>query len=200
MVVPSISIHGSSVVYMRFLVALWGTVLFAAADPAVTQVRTVYVMPMGSGLDQYLANRLAEEQLFEVVTDPALADAVLTDRIGPAFEHAFATLYPPPPPPEDVTEKLEESDKKKIEKDKKTDAADTTIGAAMADRPETAPRMSSFSRGKGNVFLIDRKSRRVLWSEFRSAKNSRPEEMNRLAEKLIGQLETDLEQLRKPAK
>ena len=40
------------------------------------------------GLDQYLANRLTDDHIFQVVTDPKQADAVFTDRIGEAFRDA----------------------------------------------------------------------------------------------------------------
>jgi len=41
---------------------------------------------MRGGLDQYLANRLTNGGVFRVVTDPKLADAVLTDHMGTEFE------------------------------------------------------------------------------------------------------------------
>jgi hypothetical protein len=56
------------------------------AGAELSSVHTVYLLPMGSALDQYLANRLTSEHVFQVVTDPKLADAVFTDRIGSAFE------------------------------------------------------------------------------------------------------------------
>ena len=52
-------------------------------------VRNVYLFPMRNGFDQYLAGRLAEEHVFQVVADPKAADAVFTDRVGPAFEQMF---------------------------------------------------------------------------------------------------------------
>ena len=36
---------------------------------------------MGSGMDQYLANQLTNAGIFEVVTDPKKADAILTDNV-----------------------------------------------------------------------------------------------------------------------
>jgi hypothetical protein len=176
--------------------------IWAAADPALTQVKAVYLMPMGSGLDQYLANQLTEDRIFNVVTDPALADAVLTDRIGPAFEQALAELYPPPRPEKDEDDKKED-EKKEREKagtDRKTSAQPTTIGAALAERPDVAGRVNSFSRGRGNLFLIDRKTKQVLWSDYRRPKNSRPDEIHRTADRLIDQLASDLNRLRKPPK
>ncbi len=52
-------------------------------------VKTVYLFPMRNGFDQYLAGRIAEEKVFQVVADPKAADAVFTDRMGPAFERMF---------------------------------------------------------------------------------------------------------------
>jgi hypothetical protein len=186
-----------------FLSVLAAPALWAAADPALNQVKTVYLMPMGHGLDQYLANQIAQHRLFDVVTDPLLADAIVSDRIGQSFEQAFADLYPPPPPPENEEEKTNED--KKDEKTAKAEKAaedktSSTIGAALAEAPDTPPRLSSFARGRGNVFIIDRKSKRVLWSEFRPPKNSQPAEVHRTANKIVDQLEDDLTALRQPPK
>ena len=169
--------------------------MWAAADPALMNVKTVYVMPMGKGLDQYLANHLTQNRVFEVVTDPALADAVLSDRIGPAFEQALAELYPPPPPPEPPVEKEAEKT------DTKPAAAEaTSIGAASPSGPMYRLRGSSFSRGRGNVFIVDRKTKRVLWSDFHSPRNSQPQEIDYTADKFVDRLAKDLDRLRQPPK
>src|SRR5688500_753300 len=169
--------------------SVWGE-----ADPAITQVKAVYLMPMGSGLDQYMATGLTRGRVFDVVTDPALAGAVLTDRIGPSFEQALAELYPPPPAPE--------AEKPETEKPaaEKPAAAEKTLGEALADRPEVARRVSSFSRGRGNVYLVDRRTKRVLWSDFQRPKNSNADEVNRAADKLVDRLQADLGRLRNPQK
>ena len=41
-------------------------------------------MPMGRGLDQFIANRLTRMHVLQVVTDPAKADTIITDQRGPA--------------------------------------------------------------------------------------------------------------------
>src|SRR3982750_2480125 len=61
---------------------------------AISDVHSVYLLPMSGGLDQYLANRLGG--VFRVVTDPKLADAVFTDQLGESLEQKLAKLYPPP--------------------------------------------------------------------------------------------------------
>src|SRR5690349_2092637 len=71
--------------------------LAGAADLA--GVRNVYLLPMARGFDQFLANRLANEHIFQIVTDPKLADAFLTDRIGESFQEQIENLLPPEPPP-----------------------------------------------------------------------------------------------------
>jgi hypothetical protein len=49
-------------------------------------IKTVYVFPMRNSLDQYLAGRLSEEHVFQVVANPKAADAVLTDHVDAAFD------------------------------------------------------------------------------------------------------------------
>jgi hypothetical protein len=64
-------------------------------------IKTVYLLPMSSGLDQYLAQQLTAEAVLQVVTDPQKADAVLTDHLGESFEQTVADLYQPKPKPDD---------------------------------------------------------------------------------------------------
>ena len=73
--------------------------LFAAVRPELKQINTVYILAMGNGVDQFLANQLTSAGVFQVVTDPKKADAILTDRVGEPFEKKLDELYPPPPPP-----------------------------------------------------------------------------------------------------
>ena len=91
----------------------------AAVHPALPEVKTVYLLPMGSGLDQYLANWLTRIGRFEVVTDPAKADAIFTDRLGTAFEEKWKEMYPPPEPPKPEPAK-DEAKKDEAKKDTKT--------------------------------------------------------------------------------
>ena len=116
--------------------------------------------------------------LYEVVTDPALADAIFSDRIGETFEQKYAELYPPPKPLEE--EKSDDADKEP----KKDDKVQMSTGAVRG--------ASSWARGRGNVYLIDRKSRTVLWSSFRKPKNSTAKEMDRTAAQVVGSLKNDL--------
>ena len=49
------------------------------------------------------------------------------------------------------------------------------------------------ARGKGNLFIVDRKSRNVLWSVFEPPKDSTPGELSKTAEKVVKRLETGFE-------
>ena len=62
-----------------------------AAGAQLADVKTVYLFPMRNGFDQILATRLLEGRVFQLTTDPKAADAVLTDRLGSAFEKTFDT-------------------------------------------------------------------------------------------------------------
>src|SRR5437588_8805686 len=59
----------------------------AAVNPQLRQVNTVYILAMTGGMDQFLANQLTSLGVFQVVTDPQKADAILTDRLGELFEN-----------------------------------------------------------------------------------------------------------------
>ena len=95
----------------RLLFLLCGSaVLLCGADLA--GVKTVYVMPMSRGLDQYLASRLTADHVFQIVTDPKLADAVLTDRIGEAFQIQLESFSPDPEKAEKPRRKLRKRPRK----------------------------------------------------------------------------------------
>lgn len=132
-----------------------------ALSAGVAEVRSVYLLPMPGGLEQYLANRLSG--VFRVVTDPKLADAVFTSQLGEPFEEQLARLYPPPAPPEgDLSDR---------DKDNKQPA-----------------RVSSFGRGNGTIFLVDLKSRAVIWSAYQKSNGKTPEILDRTAGRIVEQL------------
>jgi len=161
---------------MRFLICAAASLVWVyasdAPNAALQQIHNVYLLPMGNSLDQYLANRLTEAGLFQVVTDAQKADTIITDKIGEGLERRLAELYPPPKP-----EKVE----KKDENDKTADA--------LAKPPD---RIGSFSRGRGTVFVVDRKTHSVLWSVYLPVKSSRPDDTNRRAGEIVKKLRNDL--------
>lgn len=138
----------------------------AASAANLGDYKTVYLLPMTNGLDQFLAIKLTTGVVMQVVTDPQKADAILTNQIGEAFEQKLNDLYGPKPKASD-------------DKDK--------------DKDDTSPHRiaASITRGKGAVFLVDRKTHAVVWSDYQKPKNSSPDEMNRVAEKIAQKLEKD---------
>src|SRR5580658_6091907 len=56
--------------------------------------KTVYILPMAAGLDQYLAQWLTQDHVMQVVADPKAAEVVMTDRLGEAFEQKMKQIHP----------------------------------------------------------------------------------------------------------
>jgi hypothetical protein len=127
-------------------------------------VQTVYVMPMAGGLDQYVAERLTREKILRVVADPKQADAVLTDRLGDAFEQKMEEIFPGEAKP-------------KVEGEKQKD-----------DRPVRA---FATGRGRGTVFLVESKSRHVIWSVYEKPNGGTSYELNRTAGRIVEQMKKD---------
>src|SRR5687768_3537606 len=114
------------------VLCLLGLRLLSAADPSLTRIRNIYLLPMSGGLDQYLANKLTEAGRYQVVTDPKHADALFTDQLGEAFEGQYTDLYPPPAPP-------------KPEPSKTAPEAERSVGSMLGEAPAVR-RSSTFSR------------------------------------------------------
>jgi len=180
----------------------------SATNPQLGKVQSVYILPMNSGMDQYLANRLTAMGVFQVVTDPQRADTMLTDGVGKGFEEKMKELYPPPPAVKKAEEKAKDSDKAKdADKEKLADAdkdsgkdtdkdKDSKAGATSPSRKpyqELPPVQTTWGRGRGNFFLVDRQSRSVIWSIYERPKNSTPDELTKTATKVVQRLKKDLE-------
>jgi hypothetical protein len=138
------------------------------ARPELAEIKTVYLLPMSNSLDQFLAIRLTKGGVLQVVTDPKLADAILSEYIGAGLEEKLKALYP--------EQKIADKDDKEKAKEQPP-----TFGNPMAGG----------SRSKGAVFLLDRKTHNVLWSDYVRPKSAQPDEMNHAADKIAGQLEKD---------
>ena len=159
----------------------------AAVNPQLKQVNTVYILAMAGGMDQFLANQITASGVFQVVADPKKADALITDHLGESFETKLTELYPPPEPPPPPKPPADD-DKKANDKKGGLD-----LGAGGAQR------MNSGARGKGNLFIVDRKSRNVLWSVFEPPKDTTPGELSKTAEKVVKRLKLDLSDKKQPS-
>lgn len=174
---------------MKWAIALLACLHLAAAAE-LTGGRTVYVLPMSHSLDQFIANRLTRMHVYQVVIDPAKADAVITDQVGEALENRLNDLYPPP---EDKQASEAKEKKEKEEASQKSAVAGrlSILGETMnrADRPGS---MSLAGRGRGTIFLVDVKTRGVLWSVFDKPKNSSPRELDHTAGRIVHRLKDDI--------
>jgi hypothetical protein len=137
-----------------------------ACGAGLADYKTVYVLPMSSGLDQFLAIKLTSGSVMQVVTDPRKAELILTDAIGAAFEGKLDDLYGQKP-------KSEENDDK--------NGKDSM----------SSPRISPASRGRGAIFLVDRKTRDVVWSTYVKVGSTAPDDMNRIAAEIADKLAKD---------
>lgn len=158
---------------------------------------TVYLMPMGHGLDQFIANRLTRMHVLQVVTDPAKADAVFTDQVGANLESRLNDMYPPPPDPEAVKrrEAAKEKEKEAAAKERTDVPARGSLLSMLGDtanKPENGAALGSAGRAHGTLFLVDVKSRQVLWSAFEKPKNTSPHELDHTAERVVKMLKEDL--------
>jgi len=64
-------------------------------------------------------------------------------------------------------------------------------GGAASERSDPALN-SSFGRGKGMVFLVDVKSRQVIWSAYEPPKGSNLSAIDRSANDIVARLKKDL--------
>ena len=154
------------------------TFLLAQSNPNFNGVQSVYIMPMSGGYHQHLANRLIRLGLFNVVTDPQRADTILSDRLGEGLELRLDAF-------DATTKQMHDAEARKA--DDEASAAHGDSRVTLAQRPVT----TSLSGGKGTLFLVDRKSRRVLWSIFERPKNITPKELDKSAGRVAGQLQHD---------
>ena len=170
-------------VMKRLALVLSVPALLGAAD--LSGVRSVYIAPMFRGLDQYLANTITNHHVFQVVTDPKLADTFFTDRIGETLEAQLTKLTAPEPVAEPVKDTVKDKDPK--EADSRISVFGDTVN--KLDNPGLN---SSFGRGKGTVFLVDVKSRQVIWSAYSPSQSSAGKEMDRTASDIVSRLMKDM--------
>jgi hypothetical protein len=139
-------------------------------------VHTVYVLPMAHGLEQYLANVLTADHVFVIVTDPKMADAVLTDHVGTGLQEKLDTMLAPPPP------EPKEGDK---------DEAKGSLAEPLNKLSNPAD-SSSVGRSRGTVFIVGTKTRQVLWSVYDLPKDASSKELDRIASDIVSRLRKDM--------
>jgi hypothetical protein len=142
----------------------------------LSAVHSVYLLPMANGLDQYLANRITNEHVFQVVTNPKLADAIFTDRIGAVLEDKLADLSASPEPVAHPA----------------PDQSSSSLPTETVNKLSNPATASNFGRGKGTIFLVDPKSHQVVWSAYRTPKSSASSDMDRTASDIVSRIKRAL--------
>jgi hypothetical protein len=122
---------------------------------------------MSNGLDQHLASRLTANRVLWVVLEPSSADAVLTESLDESFWSWLARTYPPAPG---------------------TPAPSGGRGPASAKDP------ASNSKHPGMVFLVDPRTKVVLWSAWDQPQpKPTPSDLASSADRITRQLKTAFE-------
>jgi len=171
------------------LTTLAATAALASVNPQLQDVKHVYILAMSAGMDQFLATQLAKAGVFDVVTDPKKADAIITDRVGESFENKLDDLYPPPTPPKSTKPAADAtSDSTKSDTPKPTGRPDALAGVDLTG----AARPTTMGHSKGNIFIVSRGSRSVLWSIYEPPKNNTSRELTKTAERVVKHLQEDL--------
>jgi hypothetical protein len=158
---------------------------------------------MAKSFDQYLANRLTNEGLFRVVTDPKRADAIFTDRIGQGFQaqlEAISPTPPPPPPPappappEDAAAApgADKSAAAKPEAKREEESKAALPFTDTVNQVDNPALNSSFGRGKGTIFLVEAKSRQVIWSVYDPSKDGASKTLDHTASDIVNRLKKDM--------
>jgi hypothetical protein len=176
---------------MKRLVLLLSCCAALACGADLANVHTVYVLKMSKGMDQYLANRLTNDHVFQVVTDPKLADAVLTDRIGESFQAKLEELFPTPEPEQPAKENAKELAKQK-EKEKEESAKPGGLLAEPVNKLASPAANSSFGHAGGTIFLVDARSRQVVWSAYDVPKDGTSRQLDRTASDIVSRIKRDL--------
>jgi hypothetical protein len=120
---------------------------------------------MSNALDQHLASRLSNANVFWVVLEPKNADAVITDSLDDSFWAWMQRNYPRP-----------------------------GAAAAPAPAPEGTRGLSlrrdvpTAGRQRGTIFLVDPRNRVVLWSTYELPRNGSPTELDHSANRITNQL------------
>src|SRR5450432_3722755 len=167
----------------------------AVTGAELSDVHTVYLLKMSKGMDQYLANRLTNEHVFQVVTDPKLADAILTDRIGESFESKLEELFPDPkaePDPEPVKRETPPAKPAKPDKPEKQESSKPSLLDEPVNKMSNPADNSSFGAASGTIFLVWAKSRQVVWSAYDIPKDTSSKQLDRTAFGIVNRIKRDL--------
>jgi len=110
---------------------------------------------------------------------------VFTDRIGTAFEEKLADLLAVPAPAAQPA----------ASQGTATQTASqppSTLVTETVNKLSSPSTNSSFGRGKGTIFLVDTKSKQVIWSFYEPPKGATGQQLDRGAADIVSHLKRDL--------
>lgn len=128
----------------------------------------VYFWPMQHAFDQYLAEAVNGADALTVTFDPKLAGAIMTERIDAPFLQAIEEIFPTEA--EEGAEEAQEDDS--IEGD--------FAVRRTKNRPQGRPR--------GTLFLVDVKTRRVIWSTYLGELEQDPKDLHKEALRVVEEI------------
>ncbi len=157
---------------MRWLLILAAlTAPLLAAD--LSSVGPVYFWPMNGALDQYVAEQATSSGVFAVTVDPARAKTVMTDHIDAKFFEGMNEIF------------VDEAEIAAAEENDDDEEATGSIESGLApQRAANRPRSSP----KGTVFLVNIRSRQVVWSTFLGEFDRSPKKLHKKAQQVISDL------------
>lgn len=122
---------------------------------------------MEAALDQYVAEQAQASGVLSVTVDPLLAKSIMTDRIDADFLAAMDDLFP-----------IEGRDEPEAESESVEEGA---LRKKVYNRPK--------GRSHGTIFLVDVKTRRVLWSTFIGQYERSPKALHSEAQTVVKRLQ-----------
>jgi hypothetical protein len=151
----------------------------AAETAQLQNAGRVYLWPMSNAFDQYLAQQITAEGVFEIVVDPKLAGTVMTEKIDNTFLQALDELFPPAGGAS-KQEKAGETAK----------SGDSLEGDFRMRRPANHPRAAP----RGTLFLVDVASRKVIWSTYLREFDADPNQLHKQARGVVQKLKEQMKQ------
>jgi hypothetical protein len=145
----------------------------AAAPPQLPAAGKLYIWPMTHAFDQYLAEQITADGVFEVVVDPKLANTIMTEKIDSTFLAAMDEFFPRP---------ASNTESEKAAANAKND--DSVEGGERDRRPTNHPR----GQARGTLFLVDVASRKVVWSTYLKEFNPSPNKLHSQAGNVVAKL------------
>lgn len=165
----------------RVLFVLFVLVPVSLPADDLRDIRSIYTWPMTKSFDQYLAQQITSEGVFDVVVDPKLAGAILTDRIDAPFLSAMDELFPLP------------KDKSQTVSNSGNEESAATGKSIESGGTMKRPANRVLGRPRGTLFLVDVSSRKVLWSTYLKEYEATPNKLNQMASGVVKRVKEALD-------